>query len=123
MNPTRIVLACVALVTCFVANMRMAEAHHRDFVFLRDWYLPFAGENEIEYRLTHNNRNNEFLHEIEFEHGITDHFAIEPGIEWHQQDGEKFHLDGFDVELRFNFMKAAMYTVLPALNVEYEHPF
>jgi hypothetical protein len=114
-------VAAVAAFACF--GTRTAEAHHRDFVFLRDWYLPFAGENEIEYRLTHNNRNNEFVHEVEFEHGITDHFAIEPGIEWHQEDGEKFHLDGMDVELRFNFMEAKMNTILPALNVEYEHPF
>ncbi len=77
----------------------------------------------MEYRLTHNNRNNEFVHEFEFEHGITDHFAIEPGIEFHQQDAEKVHLDGFDIEARFNFGQAKVNQILPALNLEYEHPF
>lgn len=115
-------LAC-ALLGVAAVSVQTAEAHHRDFVFLRDWYLPFAGENEIEFRMTHNNRMNEFIHEIEFEHGITDHFAIEPGIEWHQQDAEKLHLDGMDVELRFNFGEAKTNAILPALNLEYEHPF
>lgn len=118
-----LLLGSFVAATFFVGSVRRAEAHHRDFVYLRDWYLPFAGENEVEYRITHNNRNNEFLHEVEFEHGVTDHFAIEPGIEWHQQDAEKLHLDGFDVELRFNFLEFKENAVLPALNVEWEHPF
>jgi hypothetical protein len=118
-----LIMASVVAATFFVGSVRRAEAHHRDFVFLRDWYLPFAGENEIEFRMTHVNRNNEYSHEIEFEHGVTDHFAIEPGIEWHQQDAERVHLDGMDVELRFNFGEAAMNKPLFALNVEYEHPF
>lgn len=120
----RSVVLSATLCFCFFGlGVRRAAAHHRDFVFLRDWYLPFKGENEIEYRLTHNNRNNEMIHEIEFEHGVTDHFAIEPGIEWHQQDAERLHLDGFDIELRFNFGQAKMNQILPALNVEYESPF
>lgn len=110
----------VALLACLSAP---AAAHHRDFTFLRDWYLPYAGENEVELRVQHNNRMNEFIHEVEFEHGVTNHFAIEPGLSWHQQDAEKFHIDGFDLELRFNFLDFKENTVLPALNVEYEHPF
>jgi len=122
-NLNKFIVLGAAVVGLFCSSVRSAEAHHRDFVFLRDWYLPYANENEMEYRLTHNNRMNEFLHEVEFEHGITDHFAIEPGIEWHQQDAEKFHLDGMDVELRFNFGEAKMNAILPALNVDYEQPF
>jgi hypothetical protein len=119
----RVVILIAAVNGLFFAAAPMAQAHHRDFVFLRDWYLPFAGENEVEFRMTHNNRMNEFLHEVEFEHGVTDHFAIEPGIEWHQQDQENLHLDGMDIELRFNFLEAKPNTILPALNVEWEHPF
>lgn len=120
---SRTLVVCLACATFFIGGTGVASAHHRDFVFLRDWYLPFAGENEVEYRFTHNNRLNEMIHEVEFEHGVTNHFAIEPGIEWHQQDAEKLHLDGFDVELRFNFGEAQMNKPLFALNAEYERPF
>lgn len=114
--------AALLLAALFV-SAGVAQAHHRDFVFLRDWYLPYAGENEVEYRLQHENRNNVFIHEVEFEHGVTDNFAIEPGLEWHQEDGEKLHLDGMDVELRFHFGQEKLNTPLFALNAEYEHPF
>jgi hypothetical protein len=123
LNSLKILAVGLLTAGAFLATTGVAEAHHRDFTFLRDWNLPFAGENEIEYRLSHNNRMDEFVHEVEFEHGITNHFAIEPGLEWHEQEDEKLHLDGFDVELRFNFGESAFNKVLFALNAEYEHPF
>ena len=76
MRTSRLVIFTAAILGLLVAGSGTASAHHRDFVFLRDWYLPFAGENEIEYRMSHFNRANVFVHQVEFELGITDHFAI-----------------------------------------------
>lgn len=99
-----------------------AQAHHRDFTFLRDWYLPYAGEREIESRTSFEDKTRATQQEFEFEIGITKHFAIEPGIGFHQEPGDKTHLDEWDIELRFNFMDFAYNKVLPAINVEYENP-
>ena len=38
------------VVLAAAATVMSAHAHHRDFSFIRDWYLPFKGENEIESR-------------------------------------------------------------------------
>lgn len=99
-----------------------AQAHHRDFTFIRDWYLPFAGEREIESRTSVEPKTSIVQQEIEFELGISKHFAIEPGVGFHKEPGDKTHLDEWDVELRFNFMDFAYNKVLPALNIEYENP-
>lgn len=107
---------------CQIISVPVASAHHRDFTFLRDWFLPYAGENEIESRTSFVTKDKVFVQEFEFEHGFTDHFAIEPGIEFHGEPGEPNHLDAWDVELRFNFGEFAFNKLLPALNVEYEHP-
>jgi hypothetical protein len=100
----------------------LAQAHERDFSFLRDWFLPYKFEREIEYRYTHVKAGDFNAHELEYEYGITPHFAIEPGIEFVKEQGGKFHVDGYDTELRFNFGEFKTNTLLPALNVEYEHP-
>ncbi len=99
-----------------------AHAHHRDFTFIRDWYLPFAGEREIESRTSYEPKTKALQQEFEFEMGLTKNFAIEPGIGFHQEPGNKTHLDEWDIELRFNFMDFAYNKVLPAINLEYENP-
>jgi len=99
-----------------------AFAHHRDFAFMRDWYLPHKGEHEIESRTSFSPKNREFMQEFEFELGITDHFAIEPGFGFHGMQGEKTHFDEWDIEARFNFGDFAYNKVLAAMNLEYEHP-
>ena len=101
---------------------KQAQAHERDFTLLRDWYLPYQFEREIEYRFTHIKGGDFNAHELEFEYGINNHFAIEPGIEWVKEEGGKLHVDGYDIELRFNFGEFATNKFLPAINVEYEHP-
>src|SRR3982751_4972898 len=92
-----LVLAAVALLPVH------AQAHERDFTLLRDWFLPYRFEREIEYRFTHIKGGDFNAHEVEFEYGINPHFAIEPGIEFVKEEGGKFHVDGYDTELRFNF--------------------
>lgn len=99
-----------------------ASAHERDFTLLRDWYLPYQYEREIEYRMTHMPNADFTSHELEFEYGINPHFAIEPGIEFVKEGNDKFHVDGYDVELRFNFGDFKPNVFLPAVNLEYEHP-
>ena len=116
------VLTLAACVVTFVGLAGRADAHHRDFTFLRDWFLPYAGENEIESRTSYIDSMRSFSQEFEYEYGVSEHFAIEPGIEFHQQTGEDLHLEGWDTELRFNFGEFAYNQILPALNVEYEDP-
>ncbi|GEM_PF-3423634 len=116
------IYAAIAACTAVAGLVTRAEAHHRDFTFIRDWYLPFAGEKELESRTSYSAKDQTWIQEFEFELGITDHFAIEPGIEFHRDSEEDWHIDGYDVELRFNFLNFAYNTILPALNVEYEHP-
>lgn len=99
-----------------------AQAHHRDFTFLRDWFLPYAGEKELEYRLFHMGDGRVFEHEFEFEYGVSDHFAIEPGFVLRSEDGENLHFEATGIELRFSFGTYKPDTWLPAVNVEVEHP-
>ncbi len=99
-----------------------AHAHHRDFTFLRDWFLPFKGEKEVESRTLYDTGSKQWVQEFEFEYGVYDNFAIEPGLEFHQGDGEKFHLDGYDLELRFRIGDFATNRILPAINIKYDHP-
>lgn len=99
-----------------------AHAHHRDFTFMRDWYLPYAGEREIESRLSYVGKTREVFQETEFEIGISKHFAIEPGFAFHGMAGEKTHIDEYGMELRFNFGEFETNKVLYALNVGYENP-
>lgn len=100
----------------------LAGAHERDFTLLRDWMLPYAGEREIEYRMTHAPNLDFWAHDVEFEYGVNKHFAIEPGVGFVQEDGGKLHVDGYDMEFRFSFGEFKKNVFLPALNVEIEHP-
>jgi len=114
-------ISALALVG-FAFLPKPAQAHERDFTLLRDWFLPYQGEREIEYRFTHIKGGDFNAHEIEFEYGVNPHFAVEPGIEFVKEEGGKLHVDGYDAELRFNFGDFKPNQILPALNLEYEHP-
>ncbi len=103
-----------------------AFAHEREFTLSRDWFLPYQGESEIESRTFVDTTHGQWLQEFEYEYGITDWFAIEPGIGIAPQgesDDNDLHVDEADVELRFHFLQFDYGKILPALNVEYEHPF
>ncbi|MEA2554062.1 MAG: hypothetical protein QOJ65_2238 [Fimbriimonadaceae bacterium] len=99
-----------------------AQAHERDFTLLRDWFLPYRYEREIEYRYTHVKGGDFNMHQVEFEYGVSDHFAIEPGIAFVKEQGGKLHVDGYEMELRFNFGEFHTNRFLPALNLEFDRP-
>jgi hypothetical protein len=99
---------------------RQAQAHYRDFSFSRDWFLPFPGEKEFESRTKWVQKDEELEEELEFEYGVSEHFAIEPGIAFHKEKGTDLKYDGWDAELRFNAGTFKTGKVLPAMNVEYE---
>lgn len=122
MSKFRWPLISALVLTSAVFLPKPAQAHERDFTLLRDWYLPYKGEREIEYRYSHIKGGDFNAHELEFEYGINSHFAIEPGVEFVKEDGGKLHVDGYDIELRFNFGDYKPNVFLPALNLEYEHP-
>jgi hypothetical protein len=97
-----------------------ARAHERDFTISRDWHLPYAGENEIESRTFWDPRPNDLVQQFEYEYGITDKIAIEPGLKFMKVGSDPFQVTGADCEVRFNFLDYAVNKFLPALNVEYE---
>jgi hypothetical protein len=98
-----------------------ASAHERDFTISRDWHLPYAGEHEIESRTFWDPKPNDVSQLFEYEYGITDHFAIEPGVKFLKFNADSFKLKMVECELRFNFLDFAYDKLLPAFNVEYEH--
>ena len=114
----------LAIPSAAVALLLLApssSAHEREFTLSRDWFLPYKGESEVESRTFWNTRNNSIRQQFEYEYGVTDWFAIEPGIEFHHDDEDSFKAEAIDFELRFHFLTFEYERVLPALNVEYEH--
>jgi hypothetical protein len=103
-----------------LAAPAIARAHERDFTLSRDWHLPYKGENEIEARSFWQTKHNDFVQQFEYEYGVTDHFAIEPGVEFKKPNGEEFEIEAAEVELRMNFLEFDYDKLLPAMNLEYE---
>jgi hypothetical protein len=119
MTPTRRA-GPLAGVVALLTIPGLASAHERDFTISRDWQLPYAGENEIESRSFYDPRPGDFAQLFEYEYGVTDHFAIEPGIKFMTVGSDPFQLTSAEIEGRFNFLDFAYQKLLPALNVEYE---
>jgi hypothetical protein len=115
----RTTLRTTALV---LAAAGSAAAHERDFTLSRDWHLPYPGEFEVESRSFWGTHSHDFTQMFELEYGISKHFAIEPGVSFVKVDGDSVDYDAFDTELRFNLFDFELGKILPALNVEYEHP-
>ncbi len=120
---TAIGLAWITLISGgFLFAAPRAGAHHRDFTLSRDFFLPYKGEKEIESRSHFFNKTKQYVQEFEFEYGITDHIAFEPGIMYVRDNGEELKYEGFDGELRLNFGDFHYDRILPALNFEFEKP-
>jgi hypothetical protein len=97
------------------------RAHEREFTLSRDWFLPYQGEHEIESRTFWDTSHGNAVQEFEYEYGITDWFAIEPGVEFIHDDEKDFEMEGVELELRFHFWSFDYDRILPAFNIEYEH--
>lgn len=108
--------ACAALAP-------LAAAHEREFTQSRDWFLPYKGEHEIEWRSFFDTSHGSYRAQFEYEYGVTEYFAIEPGLELKEKENGEYEIEGAEIELRFHFGTFAYDKVLPALNVEYEQPF
>jgi hypothetical protein len=119
MSYSKLILATAAILLLAAPS---AIAHEREYTLSRDWFLPYKGESEVESRTFWDTRHNNVLQQFEYEYGITDWFAVEPGIAFVREGDEHFQVDAVDVELRFHFWQFAYDRFLPALNVEYEHP-
>lgn len=100
-----------------------ALAHERQYTRSRDWFIPYPGEVELEARNFVDTTHGSYVGQYEVEIGIFEHFAIEPGVELRENDEGKYELEAAEMELRFNFGEFSYGSILPALNVEYEHPF
>lgn len=110
----------LALLPALALLSDRATAHERDFAFSRDWHLPYAGEHEIEARTFWQLKPNDLVQQFEYEYGITDHVAIEPGLTFNKRNADSFELEAADFELRLNAFEFAYDKLLPALNLEYE---
>lgn len=99
------------------------RAHEREFTRSRDWHLPYAGEHELELRSYFDTTHGRFRGQLEYEYGVTRHFAIEPGLEIAENADGDHEIEGAGLELRFSFGDWRPSAWLPALDVEYEHPF
>ena len=111
--------------TLFLASnlCGLASAHEREFTQSRDWHLPHAGEHEFELRSFFDTSHGDYRGQLEYEYGVTRHFAFEPGIEVQENEDGNYEVEAAELELRFNFGMYRRSAWLPALNVEYEHPF
>lgn len=115
------VLAGVGSLALLALPMNVARAHERDFTLSRDWHLPYAGEHEIEARSFWQPKPNALRQQFEYEYGVTEHFAIEPGLTFKKPNGDTFELEDIELELRFNFLEFGYERLLPAFNLEVEH--
>lgn len=115
------ILVATGLVAFVLA--RPARAHEREFTRSRDWHLPFRGEHEFELRSFFDTSHGEYRGQLEYEYGVTRHFAIEPGFEVAENEDGDYEIEGAELELRFNFGEYRQGAWLPAFNLEYEHPF
>ena len=100
-----------------------ASAHEREFTQSRDWHLPFQGEHEFELRTFFDTTHGDFRGQLEYEYGVTRHFAFEPGFEVRENEKGEYEIEAAEIELRFNFGEYRQGAWLPAFNLEYEHPF
>jgi len=100
-----------------------AAAHERGFTQSRDWHLPYRGEHELELRSFFDTSHGDFRGQVEYEYGVTGWFALEPGLEIQENADGDYEVEGADLELRFRFGRYRTGAWLPALNLEYEHPF
>jgi hypothetical protein len=101
----------------------LAYAHEREFTQSRDWFLPYKGESEMELRNFFDTTNGQYRGQFEYEYGITNWFAVEPGVEWEEkEDKNEIEVEGAELELRFHTGEFGYDKILPALNLEYEQP-
>ena len=99
----------------------LGYAHEREFTQSRDWFLPYRGESEMEVRNFFDTTHGQYSGQFEYEYGITDWFAIEPGIEWEEkEDKNEVEVEAAEIELRFHAGEFGYDKLLPALNLEYE---
>lgn len=116
-------LRTLAAATCAAALLpSTARAHEREYTLSRDWFLPYQGEHELESRTFWNTHTGDFTQVIELEYGVTEWFAIEPGIEFVHNDKEELEAEGLEIEFRFHWLEFAYEKFLPALNIELEQP-
>ncbi len=120
MTPLRLLLVSASLLSLCAAR---ASAQEREFTLSRDWFLPGVGEHELELRSRFDTRHGEFFGELEYEHGLTDWFTIEPEFEFQKVGDEDLEADSAALVLRFHALDFAPDKLLPALNAEFEFPF
>jgi hypothetical protein len=117
------VLALFLVALAHAPSAQPDRSHEREFTQSRDWHLPAEGEHELELRTFFDTSHGDYRGQLEYEYGVTSHFAFEPGLEFEEDEDGHFDVSAAEIELRFNFGEFRRDTWLPAFNVEYEHPF
>jgi len=109
----------LAAIVSTISAGRLA-AHDMDFALSKDWQLPSYAEREFEAWTTWAPRQNDFEQQLKFEYGVTDDFAIEPGVEFTKPNSESFRLENVELEAYFHFRRFDFDRFLPAVEAEVE---
>jgi len=99
------------------------SSQEREFTRTRDWHVPYRGEHELELRSFFDTSHGDYSGQLEYEYGVTDSFAFEPGIEFREEGDGDWEVEAAEVELRFALGEFRRDAWLPGLNVEYEYSF
>ena len=97
-----------------------AEADVRDFPFTYEWYQNSKGERELAYHSAYLQQSNAYIHEIEFEYGVTSRFSVAPYIVFKHGNGRSLHYDGVKLETRYKLGNFKPNRVLAGLYLELE---
>lgn len=84
------------------------------------------GELELEYGASrtfdrNNSKDNEQGHELEIEYGVSNHLALELGIEFEREPGEKIKSEAVEVGGKWQFFDQGKYWLDSGLEFGYEH--
>lgn len=114
------VLLTTALICVSIGLVSAARADVRDFPFTYEWTQNARGERELAYHLGYFQSDSTFVHEFEFEYGVSNRFSIAPYIAFKDGGGRGFRYDGVKLETRYQLGNYVPNRVLAGLYLEVE---
>jgi hypothetical protein len=118
---TRTAAAASALALLAVAAP--AYADERYFVWGYNAFTPAAGEREIEAYVHAKNLTGTFEHQLAFDYGITDNWAVEPYLKFSQTGLSSFSVASAKLQTRYRFVDDGDWNPALAAYAEVEQPF
>lgn len=102
-----------------------SEAHLRDYLFNQGYYTAKRGEIEVEtyndVTLNEIDNSDKYAakHQLEIEHGLTDHLQLAGYAVWKWSKGQEYVYDQWKAEAKYRFFEAGTLPVDLAVYVEY----